>query len=148
MQTANDLINEKKFIAELAKHWPGSICKTGEYDHFDYTLVDYFEGQTIFVLELRARTKSMQYFAENNYMVSTHKINRVVEAAEMRNARPIFGVQASDGQFLINLEIEPNEIANMEVPDRNPVHGNYEMTIQSMNFYTPSRYLPLAWVTL
>ena len=147
MQTANDLLNEKKFITELQKHWHGQICKGGEYEHFDYTLVDQ-TGRTIFVLELRARSKSLQYFAENNYMVSTYKIGRVIKAAEMRNARPLFGVQAADGQFLINLEIKPNEIGNMQVPDRNPVHGNHEMTIQSMNFYTPSRYLPLSWVTL
>ena len=147
MQTANDLLNEKKFITELQKHWHGQICKGGEYEHFDYTLVDQ-TGRTIFVLELRARSKSLQYFAENNYMVSTYKIGRVIKAAEMRNARPLFGVQAADGQFLINLEIKPNEIGNMQVPDRNPVHGNHEMIIQSMNFYTPSRYLPLSWVTL
>ncbi len=145
MQTANDLVSEKKFIAELQKYWSGQICKGGEFDHFDYTLVDK-QGQTIFVLELRARTKSMQYFANNNYMVSTYKIGRVKQAAEIRNAKPIFGVQANDGQFLLNLDIAPNEIADMQVPDRNPVHGNHEMTIQSMNFYTPSRYLPLSWV--
>ncbi len=146
LQTEQDLINEKKFIHELSKTWQGLICKAGEYDEFDYTLRNK-NYEIAYVLELRSRRKTLDWLAQNDYMVSAYKIKCVVEAAQIRNAQPLFGVLALDGQFVIDLLVKPNRQGLVEVPDRDPTqHNDAIRSNQLMNFYTADRFMPMSWL--
>jgi len=145
-QTEQDLVNEKKFINELSKTWQGLICKAGEFDHFDYTLRNE-NYELAYILELRSRRKTMDWLAKNDYMVSAYKIKCVVEAAQIRNARPLFGVLALDGQFVIDLLVKPDRQSLMQVPDRDPLqHDVVIRSNQLMNFYVADKFLPMDWL--